>query len=65
MRLTLAPRSHNAFSKCWDPIEQLIVGNPGSLKDRNDEPDRGSEWEPIKILHKNSAYEPKITRTPP
>jgi hypothetical protein len=24
-----------------------------------------SKWEPIKILLKNSAYEPKITRTPP
>jgi hypothetical protein len=25
----------------------------------------GSEWEPIKILFKNSAYEPKFTRAPP
>jgi hypothetical protein len=25
----------------------------------------GSEWEPIKILFKNSAYEPKCTRAPP
>jgi hypothetical protein len=25
----------------------------------------GSEWEPIKILFKNSAYEPNFTRTPP
>jgi hypothetical protein len=24
----------------------------------------GSEWEPIKILFKNSAYEPKFTRAP-
>jgi hypothetical protein len=23
-----------------------------------------SEWEPIKILFKNSAYEPDFTRTP-
>jgi hypothetical protein len=25
----------------------------------------GSEWEPIKILFKNSAYEPDFTRAPP
>jgi hypothetical protein len=25
----------------------------------------GSEWEPIKVLFKNSAYEPKFTRAPP
>jgi hypothetical protein len=25
----------------------------------------GSEWEPIKTLFKNSAYEPNFTRTPP
>jgi hypothetical protein len=25
----------------------------------------GSEWEPIKILFKNSAYEPNFTRIPP
>jgi hypothetical protein len=25
----------------------------------------GSEWEPIKILFKNSAYESKFTRAPP
>jgi hypothetical protein len=25
----------------------------------------GSEWEPIKILFKNSAYEPKFTCAPP
>jgi hypothetical protein len=29
--LKLAPRSHSAFSKCSDPIEQLIVGHPGSF----------------------------------
>jgi hypothetical protein len=27
--------------------------------------ERGSEWEPIKILFKNSAYEPNFTRAPP
>jgi hypothetical protein len=31
----------------------------------NDEPEGGSEWEPIKILFKNSAYELDFTRTPP
>jgi hypothetical protein len=25
----------------------------------------GSEWEPIKILFKNWAYEPKFTHAPP
>jgi hypothetical protein len=25
----------------------------------------GSEWEPIKITFKNSAYEPNFTRVPP
>jgi hypothetical protein len=36
------------------------------LKDQKGEPERGgSEWEPIKILLKNSAYEPKTTRRPP
>jgi hypothetical protein len=38
------------------------------VKDRNGEPERGgggSEWEPIKILFKNSAYEPKFTRAHP
>jgi hypothetical protein len=25
----------------------------------------GSEWKPIKILFKNSAYEPDFTRAPP
>jgi hypothetical protein len=25
----------------------------------------GSEWESIKILFKNSAYEPNFTRAPP
>jgi hypothetical protein len=35
------------------------------LKDRFGEPERGSEWEPIKILFKNSAYESDFTRTPP
>jgi hypothetical protein len=25
----------------------------------------GSEWDPIKILFKNSTYEPDFTRTPP
>jgi hypothetical protein len=25
----------------------------------------GSEWEPIKILFKNSAYEPNFTHAPP
>jgi hypothetical protein len=35
------------------------------LKDRNGEPERGgSEWESIKILLKNSAYEPDLTRAP-
>jgi hypothetical protein len=27
--------------------------------------ERGSEWEPIKILFKNSAYEPDFTHAPP
>jgi hypothetical protein len=42
-------------------------GRGGSgLKDRNGEPERGaSEWEPIKILFKNSAYELDFTRAPP
>jgi hypothetical protein len=37
------------------------------LKDRNGEPEwgGGSEWEPIKILFKNSFYEPDFTRAPP
>jgi hypothetical protein len=29
--LTLAPRSHKAFSNIWLPIEQSIVGHPGSF----------------------------------
>jgi hypothetical protein len=38
----------------------------GTVKDRNGEPERGgSEWEPIKILFKNSAYEPDFTCAPP
>jgi hypothetical protein len=42
------------------------VTTPDSLmKDRNGDPERGSEWEPIKILFKNSAYEPDFTRAPP
>jgi hypothetical protein len=36
------------------------------VKDRSGEPERGgSEWEPIKILFKNSAYEPNFTHAPP
>jgi hypothetical protein len=35
------------------------------LKDRSGEPERGSEWEPIKILFKNSDYEPDFARAPP
>jgi hypothetical protein len=36
------------------------------LKYRNGEPERrGSEWEPIEILFKNSAYEPDFTHAPP
>jgi hypothetical protein len=35
------------------------------VKDRYDELERGGEWEPIKILFKNSANEPNFTRTPP
>jgi hypothetical protein len=35
------------------------------VKDRNGEPERGSEWEPIKILFKNLASEPDFTRAPP
>jgi hypothetical protein len=31
MTLTLAPRSHSAFSKFWFSIEQSIVGHPGSF----------------------------------
>jgi hypothetical protein len=31
MTLMLAPRSHNAFSKFWLPIEHSIVGHPGSF----------------------------------
>jgi hypothetical protein len=38
---------------------------PSKLKDRYGEPERGSEWETIKILFKNSAYEPDFTRAPP
>jgi hypothetical protein len=40
------------------------------LRLRNDEApirrtrEGGSEWEPIKILFKNSAYEPDFTRAP-
>jgi hypothetical protein len=38
---------------------------PLILKDRTGEPEGGwSEWEPIKILFKNSAYEPNFTRAP-
>ena len=29
--LTLAPSSHKAFSNIWLPIEQSIVGYPGSI----------------------------------
>jgi hypothetical protein len=44
----------------------VMVRVDAVLKDRNSEPERGgSEWEPIKILFKNSAYEPKFTRAPP
>jgi hypothetical protein len=36
------------------------------MKDRNGEPGGGGrEWEPIKILFKNSAYEPDFTCAPP
>jgi hypothetical protein len=37
------------------------------MQDRIGEPEwgRGSEWEPIKFLLKNSAYELKVTRKPP
>jgi hypothetical protein len=35
------------------------------LKDQNGEPERGSEWEMIKNLFKNSTYEPYFTRVPP
>jgi hypothetical protein len=38
---------------------------PTEVKDRNSEPERESEWELIKILFKNSAYEPDFTRAPP
>jgi hypothetical protein len=48
----------------------VVAGDGGrggsGLKDRNGEPERGaSEWEPIKILFKNSAYELDFTRAPP
>jgi hypothetical protein len=36
MTLTLAPRLHNAFSKYWDPIDQLILGHSGSFFFRMD-----------------------------
>jgi hypothetical protein len=44
----------------------VMVRVDAVLKDRNGEPQRGggSEWEPIKILFKNSAYEPDSTRAP-
>jgi hypothetical protein len=35
------------------------------VKERNGEPERGSERESIKILLKNTVYEPNSTRTPP
>jgi hypothetical protein len=44
----------------------LILSLRGKVKDRNGEPERGgSEWEPIKVLFKNSTYEPDFTRSPP
>jgi hypothetical protein len=39
--------------------------NDEGPKRRTREGGGGSEWEPIKILFKNSAYEPKFTRAPP
>jgi hypothetical protein len=41
----------------------LWINQGEGLKRRTRE--GGSEWEPIKILFKNSAYEPKFTRAPP
>jgi hypothetical protein len=50
-------------------LRQLLLLSPpyphAPLKDRNGEPEGGSEWEPIKILFKNSAYKPNFTRAPP
>jgi hypothetical protein len=43
--------SHLSMFSCW---------KTGMVNQRG-----GSEWEPIKILLKNSAYEPKITLRPP
>jgi hypothetical protein len=34
------------------------------VKDRRRRPEGGGEWEPIKIPHRNLAYDPKSTRRP-
>jgi hypothetical protein len=35
------------------------------LKDKSGKPEGWSEWEPIKILFMNSAYEPDFIHAPP
>jgi hypothetical protein len=60
-------RVHTKHLACriWSVLKEANVGN-AQVKDRNGEPERGgSEWEAIKILFKNSAYEPDFTRAPP
>jgi hypothetical protein len=43
-------------------LEWFEEGEPEGPKRRTRE--GGSEWEPIKILFKNSAYEPNFTHAP-
>jgi hypothetical protein len=46
-------------------VKHLIDEPSLEEKDRNGEPEGGSEWEQIKILFKNLAYEPDFSRAPP
>jgi hypothetical protein len=59
----------SAKNTLWSGVQRpgsvVAAASVGVVKDQNGEPERGSEWEPIKVLFKNSAYEPDFTRAPP
>jgi hypothetical protein len=44
------------------PLAFIFEGGEGPKRRTRE---GGSEWEPIKILFRNSAYEPDFTRAPP
>jgi hypothetical protein len=60
-------RRSGGTAAAWKPVlgnRDLASVGRGVVKDQSSKPQGGSEWESIKILFKNSAYEPDFTRAP-